>query len=175
MTARKTILTSAAAVLLSLGGAVPVRAVDVTPAPKGQVIVLGPGGCATCETAAPAAGCASCGQGHGHGHRAPCTSFFGRHQAPFEVNLCPGSCFGYFQTQWRKWEDVCPYPYLGVGLTDAPRPAGPYIPIPPSSDKLPKGGGLPEPRVVDPKKMMDPTVPPPPPRPAMPIPGSRIN
>jgi hypothetical protein len=31
-------------------------------------------------------------------------------------SLIPGSCYGHFQTKWRRWEDVCP----GSGAGDAP-------------------------------------------------------
>src|SRR5262245_29702363 len=24
---------------------------------------------------------------------------------PYTVNLCPGACFGYHQTQWRSWNE----------------------------------------------------------------------
>ena len=59
-----------------------------------------------------------------------------KHKTPYVTHLCPGACFGYFQTQWNRWEDVCPLPYQGVGLTDAPRPApGAITPVPkPGSD-----------------------------------------
>jgi len=60
----------------------------------------------------------------------------------YPVNLCPGACFGYFQTQWRKWDEVCPYPYLGQGVTDAPRLPG---------TTAPKPGELTPPRPFDPK------------------------
>src|SRR5262245_29122939 len=115
MTNSKSILTTAATAVLALCGAGVARAVDVTPAPKGGLVVVGPGGvCTTCEAApcsAPA-DCASCGHGHG-GHLLGGGLLHGRHQ-PYTVNLCPGACFGYFQTQWRRWEEVCPYPYQGV-------------------------------------------------------------
>src|SRR5207302_5122781 len=43
-----------------------------------------------------------------------------------ETHLCRGACFWYFPTQWHRWEEVCPIPYPGAGLSDAPR-----IPTPP--------------------------------------------
>jgi hypothetical protein len=62
------------------------------------------------------------------GHCTTCGKLFGNSnhhkKDPYPVTLCPGACFGYFQTQWRKWEEVCPYPYIGRGLSDAPRPTG---------------------------------------------------
>jgi hypothetical protein len=75
-------------------------------------------------------------------------------KAPFPVTLCPGACFGYFQTQWRKWDEVCPYPYLGMGpsggaqSTNAPQTPG----------TGPRPGELTQPRPVDPK-MADPKMP----------------
>jgi hypothetical protein len=115
------------------GGAVPVSA-----DPAG-------GGCATCGAAGPTVGCSTCGKllrGHarfGHKHK----------NEPFQVNLCPGACFGYFQTQWRKWEDVCPYPYIGHGVSDAPR-----RPTPQAAPRPGGGSGeLGAPRPVEPKKM----------------------
>jgi hypothetical protein len=74
-------------------------------------------GCATCNSAAAA--CDSCGKARKsllHHHKT-CT--------PYVTQLCPGACFGYFQTQWHRWENVCPIPYQGVGLTDAPVRAAP--------------------------------------------------
>lgn len=91
------------------------------------------------------------------------SSWFHKHEkGPYQVNLCPGACFGYFQTQWRKWDDVCPYPYQGIGVSDAPRPPAPALAVP-----NPKGAGtLPGPRQVEPKggsdKPISPTIPMPP-------------
>jgi len=72
-------------------------------------------------------------------------------KGPYVTNLCPGACFGYFQTQWRKWDEVCPYPYQGTGVTDAPKRPTPALPS--IYDRLPveKKGTLPEPRPIDPK------------------------
>ncbi len=110
--------------------------------------------CASC-TATPGAptrpcgkvGCGTCGKGACgsswlHGHSKP----------PFETQLCPGACFGYFQPQWRKWDEVCPYPYQGTGVSNAPKPAVPPVTGP--LDKLPakKPGTLPEPRPIETKK-----------------------
>jgi hypothetical protein len=73
--------------------------------------------CPTCTAGAAGApcgqaGCASCAR---HGHRAGCSP-----RKPVVGQLRPGACFGYFQTQWHRWEDVCPIPYQGTGLNDAP-------------------------------------------------------
>jgi len=97
-------------------------------------------GCATCNSAAAA--CDSCGKvrkSHFHHHKT-CT--------PYVTHLCPGACFGYFQTQWHRWENVCPIPYQGVGLTDSPvRAAPPILP----TVVAPKAGGSDGPLPVVPK------------------------
>ena len=81
---------------------------------------------------------------------------------PRPVNLCPGACFGYFPTQWRKWEDTCPYPFT-MGNDTLP----PGIPsIPATSDSSP--GKIPNPRPLEPKKMKSSIAP-------LNIPGTRIN
>src|SRR5262245_4767778 len=155
MTTRKTIPSSALLALLL--GSTDLQAADAPTSPRGPVIVVtaSSGGCATCESIAPAAGnCASCGPTH--------PSILQRHRSPSETNLCPGSCFGYFPTQWRKWEEVCPASYPGAITTD-PHPPVPYPMIPPSSDKLPKKSG------------MVPPPPPGPPRVGTPASGTRIN
>ena len=75
----------------------------------------------------------------------------------YPVTLCPGACFGYFQTQWRKWDEVCPYPYLGVGVSDAMRTPGAAPPRPiPGSELAPPRPVDPktvDPKTVDPKKL----------------------
>jgi hypothetical protein len=122
-------------------------AADVTAPPAPVVIgaspvgVAGPG-CAGCET---------CPEGGAKSKFRPGLLHKDKN-APFNVTLCPGACYGYFQTQWRKWDDVCPYPYTGIGVSDAPRlPGAPLPPLP---------GGLGQPRPLDPKvtdpKMADP-------------------
>jgi hypothetical protein len=110
----------------------------------GPVIVegeAGPGGCATCQHGAAAGTCSRCAK----------WLALHKHKGQFPVTLCPGACFGYFQTQWRKWDEVCPYPYLGTGVSDAGRLPGPVV--------APKTGTeLTPPRTLDPKapKMPDP-------------------
>lgn len=79
-------------------------------------------GCATCNSAATA--CNSCGKLKKHFHKC-CT--------PYQTTLCPGACFGYFQTQWHRWENVCPIPYQGVGLTDTPARVAPPAPVVPKT------------------------------------------
>ncbi|HEV7215241.1 MAG TPA: hypothetical protein VGP33_08955, partial [Chloroflexota bacterium] len=100
----------------------------------------GGAGCATCNNAG-AADCATCGKSHRSifHHTKTCK--------PYQTQLCPGACFGYFQTQWHRWENVCPIPYQGVGLNDAPvRPARPSttLPIPKSGSDLPVPKALPK-------------------------------
>ena len=114
-------------------------AADVTPPPPpvvapGAVSVGGAPGCETCQHGV-AGGCATCGKLGGLMHK----DWLHKNKGPYPVTLCPGSCFGYFQTQWRKWDDACPYPYLGIGVGDAPR------------TMTPPGTGLPQPRPIDPK------------------------
>lgn len=132
----------ALALVTLLGGSAAANAADVTPTPP---VVAGPAyagqaglGCATCGGAPAAGGCSTCGKGVTCG-----TPLFGaKKKAPYVVQLCPGACFGYFQTQWHRWEDVCPLPYQGVGQSDAPRPSPGYV--------APGGGGvsLPQPNVL---------------------------
>jgi len=96
------------------------------PAVAGPTVVGDFRGCATCNSAAAA--CDTCGKVR--------KSFFHHHKTctPYQTTLCPGACFGYFQTQWHRWENVCPIPYQGVGLTDAPiRVAPPTIPVVPKT------------------------------------------
>ncbi len=124
-------------------------AADVTPPPPPPIVgaapvSVGAPGCETCQHGISKSNCTTCGKWLGtHLHKDK--------KAPFPVTLCPGSCFGYFQTQWRKWDEVCPYPYLGVGVSDAARLPGAMVP--------PPSGGLPPPRPVDPKMMTDPKMP----------------
>jgi len=57
-------------------------------------------------------------------------------RTPHQPKLAPGSCFGYFQTQWNRWENVCPIPYQGMpGAPVHSAPGG----IRPTLD--PKAGG----------------------------------
>jgi hypothetical protein len=109
-------------------------------------VSVGEGGCASCQHGAIKSACDTCGKFLGsHLHKGK--------KAPYPVTLCPGSCFGYFQTQWRKWDEVCPYPYLGQGVSDAPRQPGAAAPARPGT-----GGELTPPRPLDPK-MTDPKMP----------------
>jgi hypothetical protein len=132
------------------------RAADVSAPPAAAAPVYG-------DPAAPAMpGCAACQGGaycqHGaiRGKCDVCGKLLGsnlhklKHKKdPFPVTLCPGACFGYFQTQWRKWDEVCPYPYTGTGVSDAAKP------ISPSTNPRPAGTGLEAPRTLE-KGMTEP-------------------
>ncbi|MCS6864656.1 MAG: hypothetical protein RMJ56_17650 [Gemmataceae bacterium] len=127
--------------VLSAGSTV---AADVTPPPlpiappsvSDPAWIADPG-CPTCQHGLPKSRCASCGPRLGHLTQK-------NKNAPYPVQLCPGACFGYFQTQWRRWEEVCPYPYQGVGVSDAPRRPGSPLPPPRSIDPPPQK--MPEPK-----------------------------
>ena len=136
-------------------------------APAGPVAEV----CPTCtagEAGAPCAreGCSTCGRA---GHRAGCNP-----KKPVVGQLRPGACFGYFQTQWHRWEDVCPLPYQGVGIIDTPRAVPPAAPGASGPGAVPKSDGPvpkmnPMPTVPAPMPMpkgatpIQPTVPVPPP------------
>jgi hypothetical protein len=96
--------------------------------------------CATCNSTHEAA-CNACRAHHSlFHHKKVCT--------PYQTTLCPGACFGYFQTQWHRWENVCPIPYQGVGLSDAPLKTNP----PPTPPVIPKtGSDGPVPKIPMPK------------------------
>lgn len=150
---------AAAVAALAWSGAT-ASAADVTPPPVTRAapvyadpVTVG-AGCPTggCSTAA---GCESCQHGAIRAKCDVCGKLLGSHlkkdkKAPYPVTLCPGACFGYFQTQWRKWDEVCPYPYTGTGVSDAAR-------IPAASVNPPRTGtGLDSPRPVEPKTMPEP-------------------
>ena len=109
-----------AVAITALGFSGTVRAADQPGTAAAPTMVEEFRGCATCNSAAAA--CDSCGKVK--------KSLFHHHKTctPYQTTLCPGACFGYFQTQWHRWENVCPIPYQGVGLTDAPARATPAIP-----------------------------------------------
>lgn len=70
----------------------------------------------------------------------------GFRKRPTIPTLAPGACFGYFPTQWNKWEDVCPLPYPGAGINDpgtttTARPT----PTPPKADGKPATAPEPKP------------------------------
>jgi hypothetical protein len=105
--------------------------------------------CPTC--AAPAghitSGCSSCSKSRMH---------FPKRCNTGVPQIAPGSCFGYFPTQWSRWEDVCPVQYSGLGLSNLPPP--PPVPTTPTVPSAPmpkpdvngkngkKNGELPPPR-----------------------------
>jgi hypothetical protein len=141
MSVRNSLVLPAASVLLAMWSYDTVRADDfqVVPPPLGGQYSAPASGCAACAAAkatSTSKSCPNCGSSWFHHHE----------KGPYVVNLCPGACFGYFQTQWRKWDDVCPYPYQGVGVSDAPRPSSPALPPLSKPD-----GTLPAPRTVEPK------------------------
>jgi hypothetical protein len=150
MTVTKTLLTAAVVMAFGLSGRG--IAADTTPTQLPAAITAGPtvqgSACASCASGLDRfgscdGGCKSC---HTCGHLLHVPD-----RGPFVVNLCPGACFGYFQTQWRKWENVCPYPYQGINVNDAAKAPSPSLPS--TSDKLPpmkKPDTLTEPRKIDP-------------------------
>jgi hypothetical protein len=138
--ARWTVKAAAVAAFAWTGASVSAADVAAPTPPPGVIgaapVSVGDPGCATCQGGTVKGSCSTCGK-----------SLLSKHKPPYQVNLCPGACFGYFQTQWRKWDEVCPYPYLGVGVSDAPKPPG-ATPRP--------GSELNPPRPLDPKMMPDP-------------------
>jgi hypothetical protein len=149
MTLPKSFIAPAVAVVLMAWNCSNLNAADIPMVPPpvaGQysqpAATAPPGNCPTCASAASHAtgskSCSTCG-----------SHWFQHHtKGPYVVELCPGACFGYFQTQWRKWDDVCPYPYQGIGVSDAPKPVAPVLP------NIGKPGTtIPGPRPVDPKPM----------------------
>lgn len=62
--------------------------------------------------------------------------------------LQPGTCYGHFQTKWRKWEDHCPNPGGCAAGADHSSPvllpipvSGPPIPVQPPAEVLPPPKG----------------------------------
>jgi hypothetical protein len=102
----------------------------------------------SCPTCAPSA--SSCGS------RLSPRAWIQSWCAPKQPTICPGSCFGYFRTQWTAWNQVCPNwgancvePPIGglaqpvpVALPPAPAPADAIPPA--TSSRVP----LPKPNVV---------------------------
>jgi hypothetical protein len=132
----------AVAVSVIAWSSAPARAADVTPPPVpvtvgAPAMPAGPG-CAACEGGA---GCTTCKHGLARASCPKCGKLMTggllrKSPNPYPVTLCPGACFGYFQTQWRKWEEVCPYPYLGTGPGSQP---GTELPTPrPTDPKMPE-------------------------------------
>lgn len=72
--------------------------------------------------------------------------------------LNPGTCYGYYPTKWRRWEEICPQGGEAGCAATMPAPSGiPQVitpvlpaptplptPIPPATDKIPKVDFLPE-------------------------------
>lgn len=108
--------------------------------------------CATCGAAeggvcAGEAGCGPLG-------RRP---FGGRLCAPryCAPTVCPGSCFGYFKTQWTPWEQACPGWYTSPAVTAPPaRPVPNGTVPPPPAPKAPETA--PEPKSPAPAPAKEP-------------------
>ncbi|MBX9585116.1 MAG: hypothetical protein K2X87_32825 [Gemmataceae bacterium] len=84
---------------------------DPAPAPPGPAHPAAGPACQNCTKHFTRAGsdCPTCVNGRfgiGFRHR------------PTVPSLAPGACFGYFPTQWNRWQDVCPIPYPGAGIED---------------------------------------------------------
>src|SRR5262245_2745222 len=108
---------AAMAVALAWSGVSAVVAADTTPGAPPAVV-----GAAPAPVAPPACeSCQTCQHGIAKKNCSVCDKWPHKNKPQYPVTLCPGACFGYFQTQWRKWDDACPYPYLGIGVSDAPR------------------------------------------------------
>ena len=144
-----------AAVAVVFGAAGTSAAVD-TPVAAPPVVHPAAAPCPTC--AAPAG--TPCGPTCGPTWTGTkeCRTHFGRPVPPYQTKLCPGACFGYFQTQWSRWEDVCPVPYQGHGITDAPATrTTPVTPVrPPVEVKKPVDPKPMDPKSLDPKFNKDP-------------------
>ncbi len=83
--------------------------------------------------------------------------------------LQPGTCYGHFQTKWRKWEDICPNPggcataapeLMAPPAVFVPPPAIPTLPtqpplVPHETPKAdpPKGGEVPKVDPITPPKI----------------------
>lgn len=122
--------------------------------------------CVNCERVKAAVGsdCPTCVNGkYGIGWR----------KRPTVPTLAPGACFGYFPTQWNKWEDVCPLPYNPPAEAAAPgkRPTPPPIPPAnlPDDGKKPAGNGAAKP--AEPPKSDAPPAKPADPKPVDPKPA----
>ena len=129
---RETALSAAALLGLSAGVS---RAADATPAPAAAPAVEAGPACATCA----AEGCQTCSGKEGC-HK---NLLGGMHLHTKKVHvpyLCPGACFGYFQTKWNRWEDVCGHYYQGINVSDAPKAPIPAAKQPPTFGK-PSGTG----------------------------------
>jgi hypothetical protein len=88
-------------------------------------------------SASPAPGCATCVGGVGSGcvsRGAALGRIHYQYKAPYTTQLAPGGCFGYFPTQWRKWDEVCPQPQPVV----VPVPVTPSVPPRTVEPKMPE-------------------------------------
>jgi hypothetical protein len=129
-------LTAASIVLL---WAIPAGRASDAPRSAAPLLVVTKGSGGTCEVVGGS--CEPCRTGS--------SGILHRRKAPNDVTLCPDACFGYFPTQWRKWEDACPIPFVPTG--------GPRVMplIPTDSDKMPmKNSSIPGYRPFDPRNPM---------------------
>ena len=159
---------AAIALILGIGGLA--SASEPAPGPVVASPVVGPGAapCPTCNGTAGSTTCQTCKHN---------PFGIGKKGTPYQTHLCPGACFGYFPTQWHRWDEVCPIPYPGAGLSDAPRiptPAltGGQAPViqTPKTPVDPKA--LPDPKtLIDPKNPKG-DLPKPNPLPTIPNPGN---
>lgn len=65
--------------------------------------------------------------------------------------LIPGTCYGHFQTKWRRWEDHCADGSCATGVTDVPL-SGVTVPPGPPQQLPPAGPPMPEPQPGTPPK-----------------------
>ena len=145
-------MSAPAGVLVVMAGVTGSAAAADTPAPPAPAAAAPPAyayqpaalpphpNCPTCNAAPAPAPCGDCGTSYGHGGKGGWLGFgmFEKKAKPMRVPaLCPGACFGYFQTQWTPWCEACPIPYAGHGATDAPPPKTP------PSQPVTAGGGVP--------------------------------
>jgi hypothetical protein len=136
-----------AALLLAVGG--PAAAADYPPLPYTPPPAVA-AGTVVGPHADAAGGCASCAPGgcdkkgvHG------LVSRFQR--PPAVITLAPGACFGYFPTQWRKWDEVCPYHYSPTAPAQMMKPPVPYPGYGEQPEAKGPNGDLPAPRPEMPK------------------------
>ena len=180
-------LLAPATAVLATDGAPPPMPIAFAPA-FAPVVADCPGGCASVGVVGPCVGgCTGIGAaGTGIGLFAPNRKnrrgIDGQQQPACAVNsfplsdwayirrycgptLIPGTCYGHFQTKWRKWEDHCPQQAgaagcapTGVPVFDSP-PATYAPPTPPASQPLPAPQLMPPAKTDDPKKVDDPKKP----------------
>ncbi len=187
-------LLAPATAVLATDGAPPPMPITFAPA-FAPVVADCPGGCGTVGIVGPCVGgCTGLGAaGTGIGLFAPNRKnrrgIDGQQQPACAVNsfplsdwlyirrfcgptILPGTCYGHFQTKWRKWEDHCPQQAgaagcapTGVPVFDSPpatypssQPLATPQLMPPAKTDDPKKADDPK-KVDDPKKPVDPDEP----------------